>query len=77
MGELLDALKQAAEKRPNPSVVEQRLRDFLGEAGWKDLTKAAVDNEITTAVIHRVITNKGFKISYSAITRIRRELCHK
>ena len=74
MGELFDAIRQEADKRPNSNKRDERLREFLGDAGWKDLIKAAKDSSITNAVIHRVIKNKGFPISYTAIARLRQDL---
>ena len=74
MGELFDAINQEREKLPRTHAIDENLRVFLGEAGWKDLIKASKDISIPTAVIHRVIKNKGFKASYSAIARVRRLL---
>ena len=74
MGELLDAIKQEAAKRPNANKANTRLREFLGDSGWKDFEKACKDVGITNAVIHRVLKNQGFSISYSALTRIRGEI---
>jgi hypothetical protein len=74
MGEFLDAVKQEAAKRPNANKADSRLREFLGETGWKDFEKACKDIGITNAVIHRVLKNQGFSISYSALTRIRLEI---
>jgi hypothetical protein len=74
MGEFLDAVKQEAAKRPNANKADSRLREFLGETGWKDFEKACKDIGITNAVIHRVLKNQGFSISYSALTRIRSEI---
>lgn len=71
MGELLDAINQERAKLPRTTAVDQKLRDFLGEAGWKDLQKACKDPGIPTATIHRVIKQRGFKVSYSALRRIR------
>lgn len=74
MGELLDALRLEAAKRPNANKADARLKEFLGEAGWKDFEKACKDPGIITSVIHRVLKNKGFSISYSALSRIRSEV---
>jgi hypothetical protein len=74
MGEFLDALKQEAAKRPNANKVDSRLREFLGDAGWKDFEKACKDISITNSVIHRVLKNKGFAVSYSALARVRAEM---
>jgi hypothetical protein len=74
MGELFDAIKLEAEKCPSRHKFEERLKEFLGEASWKDYVKACKDPAINNAVIHRVIKNKGFKISYSALSRMRQEI---
>jgi hypothetical protein len=74
MGEFLDAVKQEAAKRPNANKADSRLREFLGDAGWKDFEKACNDLAITNAVIHRVLKGKGFSISYTALARIRSEI---
>lgn len=71
MGELLDAINQERAKLPRTTAVDEKLREFLGDAGWKDLMKACKDVGIPTATIHRVIKQKGFKVSYSALRRIR------
>ena len=71
MGELLDAIKAEASKRPKSNRLDDSLREHLGEPGWKDLVKAFEDPAITTSAIHRVIKAKGFACSYSAISRIR------
>jgi hypothetical protein len=73
MGEFLDAVKQEAAKRPNANKADSRLREFLGDR-WKDFEKACRDVGISTSVIHRVLKNQGFSISYSALTRIRTEI---
>ena len=71
MGEFLDAINQERAKLPRTTAVDHKLKEFLGEARWKDLAKASKDPGIPTAIIHRVIKQQGFKISYSAIRRIR------
>ena len=55
MGEFLDALRQEQAKRPQANKTENRLREFLGDAGWKDFEKACKDPSINNAVIHRVL----------------------
>lgn len=74
MGELFDAISQEHAKLPRTHAIDEKLREFLGEPGWKDLVKASKDVGIPTAIIHRVIRNKGFKVSYSAIARVRKQL---
>lgn len=74
MGELFDAIKQEAAKRPNANKADVRLREHLGEAGWKDLAKAAKDSAITTSTIYRVVKSSGFSISYTSLKRILDEL---
>jgi hypothetical protein len=74
MGEFLEALKLEQAKRPNANKVDSRLREFLGDAGWKDFEKACKDPGINNAVIHRVLKNKGFPASYTALARIRGEI---
>jgi hypothetical protein len=75
VGQLFDAIKTESEKSRAPAnKCDERLRAHLGENGWKDLEKAAKDLGISNAVIHKVIVNSGFKISYTAIVRIRKEL---
>ena len=71
MGELFDAISQERAKLHRTLAVETKLREFLGEAGWKDLGKACKDVGIPLTIIHRVIRQKGFVISYSAMRRIR------
>jgi len=66
MGEFLDAVKQEAAKRPNANKADSRLREFLGDK-QKDFEKACRDVGIATSVIHRVLKNQGFSISYSAL----------
>ena len=75
MGQLFEQIKTEAARRPNvANKTDDRLRKHLGEDGWKDLEKAAKDSNISNAVIHRVIVKSGFKISYTAIARIRKEI---
>lgn len=74
MGEFFDAVKQEQAKKPNNNKIDLKLREFLGEAGWKDFEKACRDSNYTVAVIHRVLKNKGFPSSYTAISRLRAEL---
>ena len=74
MGELLDALRAEQAKRPQANKTENRLREFLGDAGWKDFEKACKDASINNAVIHRVLKNKGLPLSYSAVARVRNEI---
>ena len=74
MGEFLDALRQEQAKRPQANKTENRLREFLGDAGWKDFEKACKDASINNAVIHRVLKNKGLPLSYSAVARVRNEI---
>lgn len=74
MGEFLNAVNQEASKRPNANKLDERLREFLGDAGWKDFEKACKDLAITTTVIHRVLKNQGFKVSYSALHRVRSDV---
>lgn len=75
MGQLFDAIKtEAGKSRAVANKCDDRLRAHLGNDGWKDLEKAAKDLAIATAVIHKVIVNTGFKISYTAVARIRKEL---
>ena len=75
MGQLFDAMKTEAGKSPAiANKCDDRLRKHLGTEGWKDLEKAAKDQNISNAVIHRVINKSGFKISYTAIARIRKEI---
>lgn len=74
MGEFLDALKQEQAKRPNSNKIDVKLREFLGDTGWKDFEKACKDSGINNAVIHRVLKNKGFLCSYTAVARIRAEV---
>jgi hypothetical protein len=74
MGEFLDALRLEQAKRPQANKSENRLREFLGDAGWKDFEKACKDPSINNAVIHRVLKGKGCLLSYSAIARVRAEI---
>jgi len=75
VGQLFDAIRTEAAKSPAvANKCDERLRAHLGNEGWKDLEKAAKDIGIATAVIHKVIIKSGFKISYTAIARIRKEL---
>jgi hypothetical protein len=74
MGEFLDAIKQEAAKRPNANKADGRLREFLGDSGWKDFEKACRDLALNTSVIHRVLKSKGFSISYTALARMRGEI---
>ena len=74
MGELLDAIKAEASRPPKSSRIDDRLREHLGDTGWKDLVKACRDASISTSAIHRVIKAKGFACSYSAISRVRTTL---
>ena len=74
MGEFLDAVKLEQSKKPNNNKIDLKLREFLGDKGWKDLETACRDNSITVAVIHRVLKNKGFPVSYTAISRLRSEV---
>ena len=71
MGELLDAIKAEASKPPKSNRIDDKLREHLGDSGWKDLVKACQDPAISTSAIHRVIKAKGFACSYSAISRVR------
>ena len=73
MGELFDAIKSEAARRPNVTSTETRLEAHLGKEGWKDFQKACLDN-FSTSVITRVVKSSGFSVSYSAIQRIRAEL---
>ncbi len=75
MGQLFDAMKTEAGKSPAvANKCDDRLRAHLGKDGWKDLEKASKDLGISTSVIHKVIVKSGFKISYTAIARIRKEI---
>jgi hypothetical protein len=74
MGELFEALRAEAAKRPNVTKTEEKLAAHLGKDGWKDFEKACLDQEFTTAVICRVVRQNGFSISYSAIQRIRADI---
>lgn len=74
MGEFLDAVKLEQAKRPNSNKIDVKLREFLGDKGWKDFEIACKDQNINNAVIHRVLKNKGFLCSYTAVARIRVEV---
>ncbi len=74
MGEFLDAVRLESAKRPQAKKSENRVRELLGDAGWKDFEKACKDPAINNAVIHRVLKNKGLGMSYSAIARLRAEI---
>ena len=74
MGEFFDAVRQEQAKKPNSNKIDLRLREFLGDAGWKEFEKACKDASINNAVIHRVLRNKGLKVSYTAVARIRSEI---
>jgi hypothetical protein len=74
MGNLFDAIKQEAAKPPKSSKVDEKLRQHLGEDGWKDLVKAFKDASISSSVIRRVLIQSGFQVSYSAVVRLRNEL---
>ena len=74
MGELFEALRAEAAKRPNVTKTEEKLAAHLGKDGWKDFEKACLDPEFSTAVICRVVKSTGFSISYSAVQRIRADL---
>jgi|DEB0MinimDraft_3_1074331.scaffolds.fasta_scaffold04882_3 hypothetical protein len=71
MGELFDAIRSEAAKRPNVTSTETRLEAHLGKEGWKDFQKACLDRSFSTSVICRVVKSSGFNVSYSAIQRIR------
>ena len=71
MGELFNAIKAEASRPPKSSRIDQKLREHLGDAGWKDFEKACKDQSISTSAICRVIKAQGFPVSYSAISRIR------
>lgn len=74
MGELFDAILEDANSQTRGNKIDDRLREHLGPAGWKDLEKALRDLSIKATSIQRVLKVKGFKCSYSAITRLRREM---
>jgi hypothetical protein len=74
MGELFEALRAEAAKRPNVTKTEEKLAAHLGKERWKDFEKACLDPEFSTAVICRVVKSTGFSISYSAVQRIRADL---
>jgi hypothetical protein len=74
MGELFDAIRLEAAKRPNVAKMEDRLAAHLGKEGWKDFEKACLDASFTTSAIWRVIKGNGFDIGYSAIQRIRADV---
>jgi|LakMenEpi03Aug12_release.lakeMendotaPanAssembly.Ray.scaffolds.fasta_scaffold5542261_1 hypothetical protein len=71
MGELFEAVRAEAAKRPNVARTEDKLAAHLGKDGWKDFEKACLNADFSTSVIHRVVKNAGFPISYSALSRIR------
>lgn len=74
MGELFDAIKSEAAKRPNVTKTEEKLAEHLGKERWKDFEKACRDASFSTAAIVRVIKQTGFACSYSVISRIRDEI---
>ena len=74
MGELFNAIKAEASKRPSANKSDDKLRLHLGEDGWKDLLKAFKDIAISTSVIHRVVKSSGFNCSYTAIARMRKDI---
>jgi len=74
MGELFNAIKVEASKRPSGNKSDDKLRAHLGEEGWKDLIKAFKDVAIGTSAIHRVVKASGFYCSYTAIARMRKEI---
>jgi hypothetical protein len=71
MGELFEAVRAEAAKRPNVAKTEDKLSAHLGKERWKDFEKACLDANFSTSVIHRVVKSTGFSISYSALSRIR------
>lgn len=73
MGELFDAIKSEAAKRPNHST-EAKLRTHLGTEGWKDFEKACLDKSFSTAVICRAVKASGLTISHTAMLRIRNDI---
>ena len=74
MGELFDAIKLEAAKRPNVARTEERLEKHLGKERWKDFQKACLDIDISTSVILRVVKSTGFSVSFSAIARVRADV---
>jgi len=74
MGELFDAIKLEAAKRPNVARTEERLEKHLGKERWKDFQKACLDPTISTSVILRVVKSTGFSVSHSAVARVRTDL---
>jgi hypothetical protein len=74
MGELLDAIRQEAAKRPNVNKTEDKLAVHLGKDRWKDFEKACLDVSLSTSAILRVVKSTGFTISYSAMSRIRDDI---
>ena len=74
MGELLDAIRQEAAKRPNVTKTEEKLAAHLGKERWKDFEKACLDVSLSSSAILRVVKSTGFNVSYSALTRIRSEI---
>jgi hypothetical protein len=47
MGELFDAIKSEAAKRPNVTKTEEKLAAHLGKERWKDFEKACLDPEFS------------------------------
>ena len=73
MGEFLDAIKQE-QAVSSKSPLEAKLKAHLGDKGWKDFEAACLDDSISTSVIHRVITARGFKIGHNTIAKSRRQI---
>ena len=74
MGELFDAIRAEAAKRPNVTKTEEKLAAHLGKERWKDFEKACLDASFSSAAILRVVKSTGFSISYSALSRIRDDI---
>ena len=74
MGELFNAIKAESAKPRSGNKIDDRLRQHLGEEGWKDLLKAFKDPSIGNSVIYKVIKASGFTCSYTAIARMRNDL---
>ena len=70
----IEELQKLLKRAQQQAATNKRRTDDLVEAVYRAAYEAAKDQNISNAVIHRVINKSGFKISYTAIARLRKEI---
>ncbi len=71
MGKLLDEIKQTSTRVGKPPRKIDLILEQLDKQDRADLLEAINDHSISPSVISRVLSNKGFQITRSAVQRYR------